>query len=384
MLTLQEIEARAKAAAAEAHKETAKIKDAAKAEDAQKEIFAGYMKDAAHNSVEGKKVVGEWLKALANGDSAKMFEIVKANSFAGATMKDLSDSVDANGGYLTPLQFSGMLIEKKYKLPVIRALATVMPMSSDKMEVPVESTTPTTNWTAELATITQSDPTFSEIVLSANMLIGISRMSRQILIDSAIQYTLVDWITERFAKAIGRVEDAAFMVGTGSGQAKGIRQYTFSQTATQAGAYLSGDDVINTFYNLPIQYRANAVWLINDKIAKGIRKLKDSSGRYLWSNNFESGGLYQGAIFPTLLDRPVLIQNDIPTNLGAGTNASEIYFGDLSYYVIGQREDVFMEVSTQEGTSFAQHRAAVKVGERLDGQLSTTDAFSQLTAAIPA
>lgn len=385
-MTLDEIEFKAKAAAAEV------VKGYQGKED-KKELFADRdaniddaIKNADHKSVAGKKIIGEYFKALALDDQKSIVSILKETGTfneSNVVVKDLADSTDANGGYLTPLQFSGMLIEKKYKTPVIRAHATVMPMSSDKMEVPVEGTAPSVNWTAELATITQSDPTFTEIILAVNMLIGISRMSRQVLIDAAVQYSLSDWVMGRIAAALGRGEDTAFMAGTGSGQPKGIRQYTFTQTATQAGANLTGDDIISTYYGLPVYYRDNAVWIINDKILKGIRKLKDTSGRYMWSDNFQTGMLIQPGIFPTLLDRPVIIQNDIPTNLGGGTNASEIYFGDLSYYIIGQREQVFSESSTVEGTSFAQHRVAVKVGQRLDGQLSTTDAFSQLTAVIP-
>ncbi len=332
----------------------------------KKAIFDKAFGEADHNKPEGKAKVGAFLKALVNRDEV--------------ALKDLSVGTDANGGYLAPTEFSGMLIEKLYKLPVIRPFATKMPMGSDKMEVPTEATTVSVNWTTELATITQSDPTFSEIILSVNELIGISRMSRQVLNDAAIQTSLTDWGMGRFADAIGRAEDTAFMTGSGSGQPKGIRQYTISQAAAQAGANLAGDDVIETFYTLPIQYRQRAVWLIHDAVTKKIRKLKDSSGRYLWSDSFEMGGLLQPGQFPTLLGRPVLIQNDIPTNLGGGTNESEIWFGDLSFYVIGDREQVFSEVSTQEGTSFEKHRAAVKVGERLDGQLAITEAFAKLTA----
>lgn len=351
------------------------------------EIISEHMRGEKHNQIAAKQLVGKWFGALARNDRAAADEITKAsytdNGYDfNAVTKDLSDGTAANGGYLVPLEFGGMLIEKKYKLPVIRARSTVIPMTSNKMQVPIESTTPATNWTPELSTITQSDPTFGQITLSVNELIAISRMSRQVLLDAAINYNLTDWIVGRFAAALGRQEDTAFMAGSGTTQPQGIRTYTFGNTATQAGANLTGDDIISCYYGLAVQYRDNGVWMIHDKNLQKIRKLKDSSGRYLWADNFQSGGLYQGAMFPTLLNRPVLIQNDIPTNLGAGTNASEIYYGDASYYLIGQRDDVFSEISTQEGTSFAQHRAAVKVGERLDGQLSMPEAFSQLTAVI--
>jgi len=321
-----------------------------------------------HKNPESKKEIGKFLKALGEGNQA--------------VLKDLGDASNG-GGYLTPLEFSSYLIELLYKIPVIRPHATVYPMKSDQMQIPVEATTVSANWTAELATITQSDMTFSEAILAVNNLIGISRMSRQLLLDSAINQNLVDLVMQRFASAIGRQEDTAFMVGSGSGQPKGLRQYSFSHTVAQAGSHLTADDLITVYHALPYQYReqGNPVWLVNDATLAIIRQLKDSNGRYIYEQGWGQA-LTQDGMTPTLLGKPVLVQNDIPSNLGGSSNASEIYFGDLSYYVIGDREQIFSEVSTQEGTSFAQHRAAVKVGERIDGQLTTTDGFAQLTAVV--
>jgi HK97 family phage major capsid protein len=369
-LTLEEVKAQAKAAVLEANKAVADASTEEEALEAKKQIFDEKLKDAPHNQDKKKTqtVIGGFLKALATQDYS--------------VVKDLGDASDG-GGYLVPLEFSSTLIELLYKLPVLRPYATRLPMSSDSMQIPVESTTVNANWTAELATITQSDPSFGEVILNANNLIGISRMSRQILMDSAINQDLTDWIMKRFAAAIGRSEDTAFMVGSGTGMPKGIRQYTFAHTIAQAGAHLSGDDLVNLYHALPYQYRAlgNPVWIINDATLGIIRRLKDSTGRYLYEEGYGQVLTTEGTT-PTLMGKPVIVQNDIPSNLGGSNNASEIYFGDMSYYLIGDRESIFSEVSTQEGTSFAQHRAAVKVGERIDGQLSATDGFAQLTAVV--
>lgn len=370
--TLEQIKEAAKAAALETL-EAAKA--GADTEAEKKAIFDKHMADTPHRSnPQAKQVIGGFLADLVNvseGRSAKY-------------TKDLGEGAgsDSTGGYLTPLEFSGTLIELLYKLPVIRPQAQVLPMTSDKMEVPVESATVTANWTAELATITQSDMVFSQIILSVNNLIGISRMSRQLLLDSAINVGLTDLVMQRFAKSIGRVEDSAFMTGSGAGQPEGIRQYTFTHTNAQAGAHLTGDDLITTYHALPYQYRVqgNPNWLFNDLTLAVIRKLKDTNGQYLYTDGYGMAFRTPGGT-PNLLGMPVLVQNDIPTNLGAGS-ASEGYFGDLNYYVIGDREQIFSEISTQEGTSFAQHRAAVKVGERIDGQLSAVDGFAQLTAVV--
>lgn len=364
-MTLEEVKQKAIDAALEA----AKTNSA----DEREGIFRAQFADAEHNSKEAKQKVGNFFKALANGNEK---ELSKFEEEVVAERKDLSVGTDADGGYLVPVEFRAQMIEKLYKQPVIRSRATVIPMSSDTMDIPVEGTAASTNWTAELATITQSDPTFGEVNLATNYLFGLTRMSRKLLRDAAINVNLVDWIVSSLAGVIGRAEDTAFMAGSGSGQPKGIRQETFT-THAQAGAAVAGDDFIDLFHTLPIQYRENAVWLMHDDIAKAARKLKDSDGQYLWVDTFGRG--LTDTPQSTLLGRPVLIQNDIPTNLGGGTDESEVFFGDLSYYVVGDREAFFSEVSTQEGTSFEKHRAALKVGERLDGKVALTEAIVEMT-----
>lgn len=369
-ISMEELRIKAQEAARQSHEVDAdKSLSATEKLEAKKGIFDEKMADAPHRTdpKQAKKVIGEFLKGLSAGDMS--------------VVKDLGTASDG-GGYLVPVEFSTTLIELLYQLPTLRPYATVMPMTSDSLQVPIEASSVNANWTAELATITQSDPAFSEVVLQANNLIGISRMSRQILADSAISANLTDWIMGRFAKSIARVEDTAFMVGSGSGQPKGLRQYAggFAHAISQAAAHLTGDDLINLYHALPYQYRelGNPVWIVNDATLAVIRRLKDSNGRYLYEGGWGQS-LIQAGTTPTLLGKPVVVQNNIPTNLGTGTNASEIYFGDMSYYLIGDREQIFSEVSTQEGTSFAQHRAAVKVGERVDGQLAASDAFAVLT-----
>jgi HK97 family phage major capsid protein len=316
-------------------------------------------KDANGTDVQAREIVGAFLKGMADGDAA--------------VLKDLSEGVDADGGYLVPTEFYKQLTEKKYHFANVRRYATVIPMNSDKMDLPVEANTVSVNWTTELATITQSDPTFSIITLAANMLAGISRQSRQLLADAALNEAIQDYVVRIFGRALALAEDTAFIVGSGTGQPKGVRTYTISQSVAQAGASLVDSDIVNLEYTLPIQYRKEAVFIMHDTRRKLISNLRSTDGKKLHPEIDDKDN-------PTLNGYPVVISNDLPTNLGGGTNESEIFFGDLGYYYIGDRQQMFAEVSTQEGTSFEKHRAAIKVGERLDGQLSLTNAFAKLTA----
>lgn len=288
----------------------------------------------------------------------------------GTTAKALSEGTAADGGYLVPTEFRAEVITKLKKTAVIRPRATVIPMGSDSMDIPVEANGVTLTWTAENTDATESNPTFGNVSLAVNTLNGLSKTSRQLLSDSKID--LMDFVSTLYAQAFAAEEDEVFMAGDGTGKPKGIRTYALGSNA-QAGANLVGDDIVKLFYKLASQYRQGAVWLMPNSIVLLARLLKDDQGRYLWTDGFNDAP-------PTLMGKPVLEQNDIPTNLGAGTNESEIFFGDLSRYIIGDREQMGIETTTVGAGTFEKHQAAIKCWERIDGKLGLTEAVVKMTA----
>ena len=69
--------------------------------------------------------------------------------------------------------------------------------------------------------------------------------------------------------------------------------------------------------------------MLNDSTIKAVRKLKDSTGQYLWQPSLMAGTP------DTLLGRPVKTSAYMPV-IAAG--AKTIAFGDFSYYWIADRQ----------------------------------------------
>ncbi len=284
--------------------------------------------------------------------------------------KALSEGTAADGGYLVPTDFRLAVQTKRDLVSVIRPRATVFPMGTDKMTVPTDGSSVTLYWKAENTILTESNPTFGGVTLDTNKLTGLSKMSRELFADSAIN--LMDFLANIYGRAFAKEEDKKFMTGSGTGEPKGLRTYAITSIA-QAAATHAADDVLKLYYALPSQYRANATWILNNGTTQVVRLLKDTTGKYIWADGFNNAPA-------TLLGRPVIEQPDIPSNLGAGTNESEIYFGDLSYYLIGDRQEMTIESTTQGAGAFEYHQVAVKAIERVDGQLGLTDGFVKMTA----
>lgn len=287
-------------------------------------------------------------------------------------LKDLSGGTDANGGYTVPEEFYGRVIEKMSATPSIRKLATVIPMNSDKMNIPVEGNEMSFYWPTENNAITASDPTFGEVELTPNLLAGLVKMSRQLVEDSGVN--ILDYLARIIARGLIKEEDSKFTGGSGTGQPKGFRQYTVTQTDSQAGATLAYTDVVNLFFLLGEAYRDNAVFMTSDNGAKALASIIDSANRPVFIPEASTDGLYR------LFGKPLMINSNIPSNLGVGTDETELWFGDFSFYLVGDREGVSVEYSTQAGDAFAKHQGWLKVYKRVDGKLAFVDALAYLDA----
>jgi HK97 family phage major capsid protein len=313
---------------------------------------------------------GDTLKDLTKEQRImKFFSAMVNNDYS--TVKALSEGTAADGGYMVPTEFRNTMIQRLTKISKIRPRAQVIPMGSDKLDVPVEGNAVNVYWTPENTALTESNPTFGMMTLNTNKLTGLSKLSRELFADSRI--SMIDYINKVFTKAINKEEELVFMAGDGVGKPKGIRTYMIT-SAAQAGANIAADDIKTLYYDVPSEYREGAVFLLHGDIIEKLDKLKDTTGRYLWNDGITNGGA------ATLMGKPVLEMPDIPTNLGAGTNESEIYFGNLETYLIGDREEIGVDTTTVGAGAFENHQVAFKIWERIDGQLGLTDAWRKLTA----
>ena len=130
---------------------------------------------------------------------------------------------------------------------------------------------------------------------------------------------------------------------------------------------VTADELMDLFYSLKSPYRKKAVWVLNDSTIKAVRKLKDSTGQYLWQPSLVAGTP------DTLLGRPVKTSAYMPV-IAAG--AKTIAFGDFSYDWIADRQ----------GRSFKRlnelYAANGQVGflgsQRVDGKLVLSEAVKVL------
>ena len=200
----------------------------------------------------------------------------------------LSESTDADGGYLVPEEFEHQIISGLDEANVIRSLAKVITTHSDR-KIPISVGHSVATWTAENAAFTESNPTFGQKQIDAFKLTDLIRVSVELLQDS--EFDLESYIAAEFARAFGIAEEQAFCVGTGTNQPTGIFTANGGEVGVIAAAAnaITVDEIISLVYALKSPYRKNAKFLMNDSTVSLLRKLKDGNGAYLWQPSVQAG-----------------------------------------------------------------------------------------------
>uniref|UniRef100_UPI0035B36E2B phage major capsid protein n=1 Tax=Paenirhodobacter enshiensis TaxID=1105367 RepID=UPI0035B36E2B len=260
--------------------------------------------------------------------------------------KGLNTSVAAEGGYLVDPQTSETIRAVLHSTASIRQIATVVNVEATSYDVLVDKTDLGTGWASETAALTETaTPQIERISIPLYELAAMPKASQRLLDDSA--FDIEGWLAARIADKFSRAEAAAFITGNGVDKPKGFLSHTMVANASWAWGALgyvatgaagdfaatnAADAIVDLVYALNAEYRAGASFVMNSKTAGAVRKMKDSDGRFLWTDSLAAGEPAR------LMGYPVLIAEDMP-DIAAGTYA--IAFGDFAAgYTIAERPDL--------------------------------------------
>ena len=282
----------------------------------------------------------------------------------------LSAGTDADGGYLVPDEYDSRLIQVLNEENVMRSLGTAITTSGEH-KINIAATKPAAAWIEEGGALTFGDATFDQIILDAHKLHVAVKVTEELLYDNA--FNLENYILEQFGKALANAEEDAFINGTGTGQPLGILAETGGAqigVTTKSSGKVTADEVIDLVYSLKRPYRKNAVFLANDVCVAELRKLKDSTGQYLWQPSLQAGEpdrvlgykVYTSAYFP------------VPA-----PGKAAVAFGDFSYYNIGDRGS--RSIAELKELFAGNGMVGFVAKERVDGKLVLPEAVKLLKMA---
>jgi HK97 family phage major capsid protein len=273
----------------------------------------------------------------------------------------------AQGGYVVPVSYATTVIKKLYDENVMRRLGKVIKTQSTT-NIPLEDAKATFTWTGENVAYTETNPTFSQVVLGAYKNAGIVKVSEELMSDSFID--LEAYITDQIVMGAGDNEEQAFVVGTGTAQPTGILTSATLGKTTASSTAIIADEVLDLIYSVKAGYAKKGTLLMHRSTELAIRKLKDSNGQYLWQPSLQAGT-------PNLFDgKPVETSEYVPL---IGTGNKIMAFGDFSYFNIADRGDMYLQRLNERYAELGQ--VGFRAYMRVDSKLTQTEAVKYMKNA---
>jgi HK97 family phage major capsid protein len=283
-----------------------------------------------------------------------------------------AEGAGATGSFLVPEEFRAEVYALEIEADQFEPLATTLPMASMQLRVPTILDTThvgsvfggiTGFWEAEAATLQESEPTFDMIQLNAKKLTLYTVASNEILNDGAI--SLEALIRQRYPQAAAWYRSTAWWNGTGAGNPQGIltapAAYAQAKESGQAAATILYENIVNMYSHMLPTSHARAVWFVHPNVLPQLATMALSVGTGGGPIFVQFGGA-QNAFPYTIFGRPVIVSEHMAT---LGTQG-DIAYCDLSYYLIGRRQDLSFEVS--QHVKFINDQTVWRFIERLDGR----------------
>lgn len=319
-----------------------------------------------------RAVTTGFFKALASTNQAGMAEAQKA---VRAEYKAKAQTIGTpdEGGILVPLTVDENIRTELDYISPIRRIARVISNAPARLQLPAASGGDA-YWVDEADLIPETAVTFSVKELVPEKLASrIKGITMEFLQDAAINPSAQALLESQLAQKAALVENAAFVNGDGANKPFGFRSAAVTPASlAQAGAALAWGDLLALQFKLPSAQRNNGVYVMSSAALAKVLGLKDAQNRPLYINSITEGGA------STLLGRPVFIVDEIPGNLGAGTDETEVWYGVFSDYVIGDRLGTTFDLGTS-GDDFDRAQYTLRMLKRVGG-VPTSNHFAKLTA----
>lgn len=310
----------------------------------------GVIDAAVRHAVDDKSAAcnlfAKWLRGGDNALSAEDWAQYNAS-----LQNTMSTTTPAEGGYTVQTEVATSVLDALKAYGGMRAVAEVIRTAAGNGM----------NWSTSDGTAEEGE-ILAENVAAADLDIGFGTLPLpvykyssktvavpiELLQDSAVD--IEAFVRGRLVARLGRITNKHFTIGTGSGQPNGIvtaatagKVGTTGQTTT-----VIYDDLVDLEHSIDPAYRegGNCAFMMNDSSIKGLKKLKDTTGRPIFLPDYDinnNGKVDRILGYPVRTNQSVVVM---------AANAKSIMFGDLSKYVI--RDAMMIEMLRFTDSAYAK------------------------------
>tara|TARA_Y100000593_G_scaffold60764_1_gene112670 strand:+ start:507 stop:1814 length:1308 start_codon:yes stop_codon:yes gene_type:complete len=289
----------------------------------------------------------------------KFFQTASADE-----LKAMQEGTDSEGGFFVPEDFRTQVIHNT-GVPggVHRPYCTVLTTSLKDGYLP---TMGSVTWAAiaEEAAYGDNTPTVGQVSFTTRKAGGTVKVSNELLEDSAVNLPAL--LSQIMGEAAGRYEDQQIIEGDGSTEPEGIRTSGTDGSDSAANNAVAIGDFQTWYFNLPAQFRANAVVSTTSSAMAQIAALDVTSSK---------GNLATATPAATLYGRPTVLFDGTGWDdaTAIATNEEIGCIGDFSNYYLIER--IGMSMRRDDSIYVANDQVGFFARNRWDGRVGLADAF---------
>jgi len=248
-----------------------------------------------------------------------------------------------DGGYAVPTVIDAEIEKQLQNLSPMRSIVKVKTIETSKYSRLVNVGGTTSGWVGDANNTGTASGTAARPLTASPSLVEVSIVPGEIYANAAATQRAIDdmqfdaevWLQEEVAEEFAVKEGDAIVNGTGTDMPKGF--LTYPQAANDDvdrnfgevqyipsganGDFVDSAVLIDVVHKLNARYRQDAKFVMNSKTLAAVRKLKDSTGNFIWLPGIAAGQP------DSLLGYPVVESEDMPD---IALNSFSIAFGDFS------------------------------------------------------
>lgn len=307
------------------------------------------------------------LRAFFKGETGKrVFDVQPDAAERRTDLRTLSKLTAAAGANTVQTSFYTQLVQHLIEVSGVMQTnpTTLRTATGEQIQIPKTTAhSASASLVAEAGTLSPNDPTFGQVPLDAYKYGFLLQISHELLNDTSVDLT--GYLSMQAGRALGNGFGAHLVTGTGTSQPNGI--VTASTLGATGGTGVVGaftaDNLIDLYYSVISPYRASGscAWMMRDSSVAILRKIKDTTGQYIWQPALTAGTP------DTVLGKPLYTDPSIPATALA---AKSVLFGDFSQYFVRMVESIRFERS--DDYAFNADLVTYRAIMRGDGDLVDT------------
>lgn len=301
----------------------------------------------------------------------------------GQIVANMEQTTNTKGGFLVDTDYSADFIDILRPRVVIRRMGAVsVPMPDGNLTTRKKTAGSTASYVGERVPAPKTAVTVGQQTMAAKRLTALVPITNQLIRRASMNVQMM--IRNDLVEGVAVKEDQQFLRGTGSATAPaGLRNLIAAGNVIASNATVNLVNVTNDLAKLRLAVlNANIPmtecgYIMSPRTMLFLENLRDGNGNKAFPEVAEGKlGIY-----------PIGFTTSVPDNLGAGTNESEIYFGDFAQFQIGDTEQIAIAASDvaaydDGGTiqaAFSNDETVVRLIAEHDTQVRYDTAFAVLT-----